>query len=254
MRGWVEIYKQRRDRGLELLNAIPGLSCRTPGGAFYLYVNCQGLIGKRTPEGKTLETDLDVVLYLLDSVGVAVVAGSSYGVVALLPDVDRHRDRRSSRRDASVLPRPSGSCADAREMSCARRSTKAPAATSQHWWTIQQPRLSGRSHADRARKKVDGCNAAIGRRHRRAGCHGRKPRTQSRAQWLRGERIRPGSGQARELHATHPRQARAGGQVAGRAGCGLAGAAPHPADGSRGFLPSTRCWPTFGPSWSQATW
>jgi aspartate aminotransferase len=79
LRGWIETYQRRRDRGLELLNAIPGLHCRTPGGAFYLYVNCQGLIGRRTPEGKTLETDLDVVLYLLDSVGVAVVAGSSYG-------------------------------------------------------------------------------------------------------------------------------------------------------------------------------
>lgn len=42
-------------------------------------MNCQGLIGKRTPEGEPLETDLDVVLYLLDSAGVAVVAGSSYG-------------------------------------------------------------------------------------------------------------------------------------------------------------------------------
>jgi aspartate aminotransferase len=79
LRGWVETYKRRRDRGLELLNAIPGLHCRTPGGAFYLFVNCQGLIGKRTPEGESLQTDLDVVLYLLDSAGVAVVAGSSYG-------------------------------------------------------------------------------------------------------------------------------------------------------------------------------
>jgi aspartate aminotransferase len=79
LRGWVGIYRQRRDRGLELLNAIPGLHCRTPGGAFYLYVNCQGLIGKRTPEGRALETDLDIVLYLRDSEGVAVVAGSSYG-------------------------------------------------------------------------------------------------------------------------------------------------------------------------------
>ena len=77
--GWVETYKRRRDRGLEMLNAIPGLSCGAPGGAFYLYVNCGGLIGKRTPDGQTLASDLDVVLYFLDSAGVAVVAGSSYG-------------------------------------------------------------------------------------------------------------------------------------------------------------------------------
>jgi aspartate aminotransferase len=76
---WVETYRQRRDRGLALINAIPGLSCRTPGGAFYLYINCSGLIGRHTPEGKTIETDHDVVMYFLDSAGVAVVAGSSYG-------------------------------------------------------------------------------------------------------------------------------------------------------------------------------
>jgi aspartate aminotransferase len=78
--GWVQTYRQRRDRGLQLLNAIPGLSCRTPGGAFYLYVNCSGLIGRRTPEGKRIETDHDVVMYFLDAAGVAVVAGSSYGM------------------------------------------------------------------------------------------------------------------------------------------------------------------------------
>ena len=51
-----------------------------PDGAFYLYVNCSGLIGKRTPEGQVLEADTDVVLYLLESVGVAVVAGTAYGL------------------------------------------------------------------------------------------------------------------------------------------------------------------------------
>lgn len=76
---WVRTYRQRRDRALGLINAIPGLSCRTPGGAFYLYVNCAGLIGRRTPSGQRLATDNDVIMYLLESAGVAVVAGSSYG-------------------------------------------------------------------------------------------------------------------------------------------------------------------------------
>ncbi len=62
------------------INAIPGLSCRLPDGAFYLFVNCAGLIGKRTAAGKVLENDGDVVLYLLESVGVAVVAGAAYGL------------------------------------------------------------------------------------------------------------------------------------------------------------------------------
>ena len=74
------IYKQRRDRTLAQIIAIPGLSCRVPDGAFYLYVNCAGLIGKTTPEAKRLAVDGDVVMYLLESVGVAVVAGTAYGL------------------------------------------------------------------------------------------------------------------------------------------------------------------------------
>jgi aspartate aminotransferase len=76
----VAIYKQRRDRTLARINAIPGLSCRQPEGAFYLYINCAGLIGKTTPEGKRLAVDGDVVMYLLESVGVALVAGTAYGL------------------------------------------------------------------------------------------------------------------------------------------------------------------------------
>lgn len=76
----VAIYKQRRDAILPLLNAIPGLSCRTPDGAFYLFVNCAGLIGKATEDGKRIENDNDVVLYFLDTAGVALVAGAAYGL------------------------------------------------------------------------------------------------------------------------------------------------------------------------------
>ncbi|MDM0003028.1 aspartate transaminase [Variovorax sp. J22P240] len=76
----VAVYKQRRDRTLALINAIPGLSCTAPPGAFYLYVNCGGLIGKTTPSGKVLAEDGDVVMYLLESEGVAMVAGTAYGL------------------------------------------------------------------------------------------------------------------------------------------------------------------------------
>ncbi|CEF48583.1 unnamed protein product [uncultured bacterium] len=76
----VAIYQQRRDATLPLINAIPGLSCKAPDGAFYLYVNCGGLIGKTTPDGKRLNTDGDVVLYFLESAGVALVAGTAYGL------------------------------------------------------------------------------------------------------------------------------------------------------------------------------
>jgi aspartate aminotransferase len=76
----VVIYKQRRDCLARRLNAIPGLSCAIPEGAFYLYVNCSGIIGKTTPSGKRLDADGDVVMYLLDHVGVALVAGTAYGL------------------------------------------------------------------------------------------------------------------------------------------------------------------------------
>jgi aspartate aminotransferase len=76
----VATYRQRRDQTVAMINRIPGLSCRSPDGAFYLFVNCAGLIGKTTPEGRRLETDGDVVLYFLESVGVALVAGAAYGL------------------------------------------------------------------------------------------------------------------------------------------------------------------------------
>ena len=76
----VAIYRQRRDQAVARINAIPGLRCPLPDGAFYLYVNCAGLIGRKTPQGKVLETDGDVVLHFLESAGVALVAGTAYGL------------------------------------------------------------------------------------------------------------------------------------------------------------------------------
>jgi len=76
----VAVYRERRDATAAGINAIPGLSCRLPEGAFYLFVNCGGLIGRTTPAGSRLVTDGDVVMYLLESVGVAVVAGTAYGL------------------------------------------------------------------------------------------------------------------------------------------------------------------------------
>ena len=76
----VRVYRERRDAALARINAIPGLSCAPPDGAFYLYVNCGGLIGKTAPNGSRLDDDEAVVLHLLESAGVAVVAGSAYGL------------------------------------------------------------------------------------------------------------------------------------------------------------------------------
>lgn len=71
--------QRRRDILLEQLGAIDGLRCERPPGAMYLYCSCAGLIGARTPAGNTLESDNDVVDYLLDQ-GVALVPGSAYGL------------------------------------------------------------------------------------------------------------------------------------------------------------------------------
>jgi aspartate aminotransferase len=80
VRDSVKLYKERRDYACARLNAIPGLSCLVPDGAFYLYPGCAGVIGKTTTDGKVIENDLDFVLYLLDGVGVAAVQGAAYGL------------------------------------------------------------------------------------------------------------------------------------------------------------------------------
>jgi aspartate aminotransferase len=77
---WAKIYKDRRDLALSMLNSVEGISCRTPDGAFYLYVNCSGMIGRTTPECKKLASDMDVAMYLLEGVGVAVIPGTVYGL------------------------------------------------------------------------------------------------------------------------------------------------------------------------------
>lgn len=70
----------RRDILFTKLNAVEGLSCDLPEGAMYIYCACDGLIGKTTPDGKVIANDNDFVMYLLDSVGVAVVQGEAYGM------------------------------------------------------------------------------------------------------------------------------------------------------------------------------
>ncbi|MDA0275797.1 MAG: aminotransferase class I/II-fold pyridoxal phosphate-dependent enzyme [Proteobacteria bacterium] len=73
------IFQSRRDKLVPRLNAIPGLSCVPPDGAFYAYVSCAGWLGRRTPQGRVLENDADVTAYLLES-GVALPNGAGYGL------------------------------------------------------------------------------------------------------------------------------------------------------------------------------
>ncbi|MDV7341399.1 pyridoxal phosphate-dependent aminotransferase [Terasakiella sp. A23] len=75
-----EVFKGRRDLVVKMLNEAEGLECQTPEGAFYVYPSCAGLIGKKTPDGKVIETDEDFVTYLLETEGVAAVHGEAFGL------------------------------------------------------------------------------------------------------------------------------------------------------------------------------
>ena len=72
-------FQRRRDRVLEMFKDIPGLQPNYPEGAFYLFVRCGDLYGRKTPAGKVLKDEADVVLHLMDH-GVAVVLGAAYGM------------------------------------------------------------------------------------------------------------------------------------------------------------------------------
>ena len=73
-------FKARRDYVVAEMNRTPGLSCATPEGAFYVYPDCAGVIGKRSPAGKTLATDEDFCTALLEEANVAVVFGAAFGL------------------------------------------------------------------------------------------------------------------------------------------------------------------------------
>ncbi|MFP3549616.1 pyridoxal phosphate-dependent aminotransferase [Paraburkholderia sp. SIMBA_049] len=73
-------FERRRNLVVDLINAAPGLTCPTPGGAFYAFASCSALIGLTTAGGTTLRSDEDVAAALLDEAGVATVHGSAFGL------------------------------------------------------------------------------------------------------------------------------------------------------------------------------
>jgi aspartate aminotransferase len=74
------IYKQRRDLVVDMLNAAPGIACHKPEGAFYVFPNIAGCLGKTTKGGKRIDTDTDFALALLEEKYVAAVQGAAYGM------------------------------------------------------------------------------------------------------------------------------------------------------------------------------
>jgi aspartate aminotransferase len=75
-----EEYRQRRDLVVEMLNAAPGISCHKPEGAFYVFPNIAGCIGKTSKGGRKIETDSDFAMALLEEKYVATVQGTAYGM------------------------------------------------------------------------------------------------------------------------------------------------------------------------------
>jgi aspartate aminotransferase len=73
-------FEQRRDLVVSMLNQSKGLNCPVPEGAFYVYPSIKEVIGKTAPSGKTIATDEDFVMELVESEGVAVVHGTAFGL------------------------------------------------------------------------------------------------------------------------------------------------------------------------------
>ena len=73
-------FEKRRDLVVSMLNQAAGLRCPTPEGAFYVYPSCEGLIGKKAPNGKLITSDADFAVELLEAEGVAVVHGEAFGL------------------------------------------------------------------------------------------------------------------------------------------------------------------------------
>jgi aspartate aminotransferase len=79
LRSQVAAYQQRRDLLVSALRKVDGLEVLEPQGGFFVFIRCAGLLGRYRPDGQRLQTDADVVAYLLEE-GVVGVAGSAYGL------------------------------------------------------------------------------------------------------------------------------------------------------------------------------
>ena len=74
------LFQERRDLVVSMLNQAHGLHCPTPEGAFYVYPSCEGLIGKKSPSGRMIQSDEDFVLELLEVEGANAVYGAAFGL------------------------------------------------------------------------------------------------------------------------------------------------------------------------------
>lgn len=75
----LDAYKKRRDYIIESLKGIEGISCFTPGGAFYVFPDMSSYLGKKISDGKVLQSSTDLCMYLLEEHGLATVPGDAFG-------------------------------------------------------------------------------------------------------------------------------------------------------------------------------
>ena len=73
-----DAFNRRRKLIVQLLNEIPGVTCPTPTGAFYVYPSVKGVLGKEI-RGKRPTTSIELAALILDEVEVAVVPGEAFG-------------------------------------------------------------------------------------------------------------------------------------------------------------------------------
>ena len=74
----LEAFRRRRDLVVSLARRIPGLKVKEPQGAFYLFPEVSAYLGKNAPDGRTIVTDNDLAMYLLEEAHVATVSGSAF--------------------------------------------------------------------------------------------------------------------------------------------------------------------------------
>jgi aspartate aminotransferase len=75
-----KVFERRRDLVVSMLNAAKGIKCPNPEGAFYVYPDISGCIGKATPSGTRITKDEVFATALLEETGVAVVFGAAFGL------------------------------------------------------------------------------------------------------------------------------------------------------------------------------
>ena len=73
-------FQGRRDLVVSMLNQATGIRCPRPEGAFYVYPDVSGLMGKTTPGGRMIDTDEALIDYFLTDAGVAAVHGAAFGL------------------------------------------------------------------------------------------------------------------------------------------------------------------------------